>query len=305
MIEIDNYLNRLQKDNFVIFLFHGVVHNSDYEVRNYTKKHILSSEFEELIKRLIQKGNPISMEEIIFYKQNNNKYPPFSYAITFDDGFENNYTIAAPILDFFQQKAIFYISTDLVENNTITWTDRAEFCLENVRAGSVKFPWENETIKFSDAKSKISLMKYLRYYLKSNLDVNANEVVDSLYEKFKIDEEKCGHSELDKKLNWNQVRALSNNTNFIVAGHSHQHLSLTSLSEKELEHQVDTSIRLLLDKGGVESHHYCYPEGQEIDYSEDVINLLKSKGIKCCPTAIDGVNNEETDLFNLKRIIVD
>jgi len=305
MIDIDYYLNQLGKNNFVIFLFHGVVEHSNYEVRNYTKKHLRKNEFEKFIEGLKLKGNPISMEEVLFNYQNKIKYRPFSYAITFDDGFENNYTNAAPILDNYNQKATFYISTDLIENNTITWTDKIEFCLENIQCGVIKLPWEIDEISFTDKITKISIMKNLRNYLKSNLDINPSEIVDYFYKKFKIDPKECGNSELDKKMNWDQVKNLNNHSNFIVAGHSNRHLSLTSLSSNDLEKEIETSLKLLSEKGHVRSHHYSYPEGQEIDYSDNVIKCLKEKEIKCCPTAIPGVNNNKTNLFHLKRIMVD
>ena len=47
---------------------------------------------------------------------------------------------------------------------------------------------------------------------------------------------------------------------------------------------------------------HSYPEGQKIDYNKAIIKILKKKGIKICPSAIEGVNNKETDFFNLKRI---
>ena len=31
---------------------------------------------------------------------------------------------------------------------------------------------------------------------------------------------------------------------------------------------------------------------------------LKTRGVKCCPTAIFGVNNEKTSSFELKRIMI-
>ncbi len=36
---IKKYLN-IPKNNFVIFLFHGVIEKNLFEIRNYTKKHI-------------------------------------------------------------------------------------------------------------------------------------------------------------------------------------------------------------------------------------------------------------------------
>ena len=47
--------------------------------------------------------------------------------------------------------------------------------------------------------------------------------------------------------------------------------------------------------------HYSYPEGQKKDYTNYVINKLKSKKIICCPSAISGKNDIRTDFFNLKR----
>ena len=305
MIDIDNYLNQLSENNYVIFLFHGVVDNSDYEIRNYTKKHLVSYEFELLIAQLKEKGNPISMDDILYNFQNNINPPPFSFVITFDDGFANNYTIAAPILEHFEMPAIFYVSTDLIENNRMTWTDQIEFCLEKVAEGSIKLPWDEKESFFFDSKTKISIMEKLRNHLKANLQINPSVIVDYFYDNFEMDLVTTGRGQLDKKMDWDQIKILNNNEYFIVAGHSHRHISLTSLSPEELDREIDISISLLSEKAGIESCHYAYPEGQKIDYSESVIACLKRKGIKCCPTAIHGINDSRKDLFHLNRILVD
>ena len=49
--------------------------------------------------------------------------------------------------------------------------------------------------------------------------------------------------------------------------------------------------------------HFAYPEGQKDHYNAAVIAALKSNGIVCSPSAIDGINTGEEDLFNLKRIM--
>jgi len=50
--------------------------------------------------------------------------------------------------------------------------------------------------------------------------------------------------------------------------------------------------------------HYSYPEGQINDYNQEVIKVMKDNKIICSPSAILGLNNTNTDLFNLKRIMV-
>ncbi|HET7179570.1 MAG TPA: polysaccharide deacetylase family protein, partial [Chryseosolibacter sp.] len=42
-------------------------------------------------------------------------------AITFDDGFRDNYTTAAPILDWFNMPAAFYVSTRSILEERIYW----------------------------------------------------------------------------------------------------------------------------------------------------------------------------------------
>ena len=51
---------------------------------------------------------------------------------------------------------------------------------------------------------------------------------------------------------------------------------------------------VLLDESHVTAH--CY--------SEKVIKELKKKGVRCSPTAIDGINKTGTDPFHLLRIMV-
>jgi peptidoglycan/xylan/chitin deacetylase (PgdA/CDA1 family) len=47
----------------------------------------------------------LSMDEIVELKNSNTPYPSNAVAITFDDGFRNNFTVAAPVLNEFNLPA--------------------------------------------------------------------------------------------------------------------------------------------------------------------------------------------------------
>ena len=63
---------------------------------------------------IIKKGNSISLDDFLYFKKIK-KLPPNSYIITFDDGFYNNLSIAIPILEKFNNKAIFYLTTNFIK----------------------------------------------------------------------------------------------------------------------------------------------------------------------------------------------
>jgi len=43
-------LTSIKKNNFVVFLFHGIIKKNLYKVRNYNSKHILENKFYKFLK---------------------------------------------------------------------------------------------------------------------------------------------------------------------------------------------------------------------------------------------------------------
>jgi len=60
-----------------------------------------------------------------------------------------------------------------------------------------------------------------------------------------------------------------------VGSHSHEHIKLSELSDLEIKAQIEKSIQVLSKYQKIED--FAYPFG---DYSEDVIEVLKSAGFK-------------------------
>src|SRR5690242_4292419 len=125
-----SYCRFLGESTFAIFLFHGVVRTSRYAVRNYTRKHLEADQFARCLTELKRVGQPVSLDHILHCIREGDGLPPRSFAITFDDGFENNYSVAAPILRDLGIPATFYVTTNFIDSNAMSWIDRIEYCLE-------------------------------------------------------------------------------------------------------------------------------------------------------------------------------
>jgi peptidoglycan/xylan/chitin deacetylase (PgdA/CDA1 family) len=302
--KMTNYCAFLSDQTLSIYLLHGVVDKNSYKVRNYTRKHLEKDYFYSILKELKRSGHPISMDEVVDCHLSGKPYPANAFAITFDDGFENNYSVAAPILKDLGIPATFYITTGFIQNNAMSWIDRIEHCLEHTQNVLLRLPWSDVKHTIKNPEDAIHILNIIRNTVKNNPDIDINTLVSNIYDQCGL-EGVCQSSDpLDKKMTWDQIRLLNDDESFTIGGHTHSHAILSFLNAKELRNEISQSLGLLKEKSCVFTKHYSYPEGLAYCYSDSVIEELQNHGIVCSPTAMNGVNHFQNNLFHLKRIMV-
>jgi peptidoglycan/xylan/chitin deacetylase (PgdA/CDA1 family) len=230
-------------------------------------------------------------------------FPRGAFAITFDDGFENNVSVARPILDRVGIPATIYVTSRFVDEGGMSWIDRIEWAFERVATGNIQLPWSSKIAKIESPSSKIAVLDEIRREVKSNSQIDIDDLVTGIFRQLDLAEVHTSDDPLDKKMTWEQVRGWIA-PGFSIGGHSHTHAILSHLSPAKLAWELDTSLCLLRERAGIVTAHYSYPEGLAHCYSEPVIAALKQRGITCCPTAIDGINRPGVDPFQLRRVMV-
>src|ERR1700761_8224796 len=105
-LKLDKYFLRKTKKNCCIVNFHGV-RNSDQNIFN--NRHLPASEFEKTIKYLKETYNIVSLKDIFTIYRDNIPTKKRTIALTFDDGYINNFDIALPILKRNNVPATFYL----------------------------------------------------------------------------------------------------------------------------------------------------------------------------------------------------
>ncbi len=94
-----------------ILLYHHLTDHIPAEFENTTSV----KKFESDMKRILEAGyQPISLEEMVDCFQTGTALPEKCVVITFDDGYESNYTLAFPILQKYGIKADIFLNNDLV-----------------------------------------------------------------------------------------------------------------------------------------------------------------------------------------------
>lgn len=289
-----------------IFCYHGVTKQKSYGIENYSQKHIPYEIFREQLNVIKNSCQVISMDDVIDIYKNKIKITDNLIAITFDDGFKNNIEIAAPILDEFNFEATFYITSGLIGTNELFWVDQLENSINYNKKENLKINLKGEFFDFytKSKHNKIQALNTIKKYCKQAKNNEKNRVVDylnHLCEGNSNNKNKVSNYEI---MNWDDIKKINQNKKFTIGGHSLRHDLFSKIeTESQLKYDIETSIELIQNKIGEKIIHYSYPEGQSIHFNKNVIKILKGNDIKCCPTAIDGVNDGSEDLFSLKRIM--
>lgn len=303
----EHYQSVLSDDHYAMFLLHGVIDENRHPVRNYNRKHILKDEFARFLAALEDAGgHALCLSELAERKAAGEALPPRSFVLTFDDGFENNYSVAAPVLEDFNIPATIYVTSGFVEHNRMSWIDQIDYAIENTNKTEIVLPIFTEPVSVATPTDKITCLNMIRARVKADktLFLGAEMLIEQVCEAAGVERVQSTQDQIDLKMTWPQVSEISAHPLFTIGGHTHTHPIMSYLSAQDLEYEITTCLRLIEESGAGKTQHFSYPEGLGHCYNADVISALKAKGIVCCPTAIDGVNTGDTDLFHIKRVMV-
>lgn len=295
-----------QPNTFHILLYHGV-HGDDVvlEGRNSSGKHISAARFRAQMSWLAENKPVVSMATVAAAYREHKDLPPGAVLVTFDDGFLNNYTDAWPILEQYGLPATFYLATGFIGTGRMIWSDilEANIIGANIDHITLEFPegplsWSLDSI---DAK----VGSFLK--IKEICKTLPNDIKDGVVAQVRSLSKATVATDhpLYAFMSWDEVREMNASPLVDFGAHTVDHVSLAKVPHSTMVAQIDASVTALEENLGQKCHFFSYPEGQESDYNDDVIEHLKSRNFDHSPTAIDGVNNlDAVGPFDMKRMMV-
>lgn len=250
-----------------ILVFHGidVVGETKYNSRFHSKSY-----FEVFIKYISEHFNVISLDDYYQKKFNQNT---LNIAITFDDGYLNNYKYAVPILKKYNIPATFYITT-ITQDLPFLWPDFVD--LVSYYSNKENIVFENATYQkniknefFSDGISLKNKCKKLSF-----------EAITKLYTLFEEDWKLIQSKPLEdywKLMTNEQIKEISKNPLFTIGSHSFSHSNLIEIPIDEAKSEI------LKGKENLEAiceqpiFEFAFPFG---NYNAELISYCKEIGIE-------------------------
>jgi peptidoglycan/xylan/chitin deacetylase (PgdA/CDA1 family) len=213
-------------------------------------------------------------------------------AITFDDGQEDNYRYAVPILKALGVKATFYIPVSAVEEGGMLWHDLLGFTVLHLFKKGPELGRVNEFIEmdFSMCRSPVEAARAVVRRAKS---MDQQERVKFI--NFCTDKSYC--PDWAGMMTWKQLRQLTHD-GYEIGSHSMTHSILPRCSDTELKTEIIESRKILQEKLKVPVSTFCYPNG---DVDERISKLTKKAGYTCAVTTEWKANRQKDNMFNLGR----
>ena len=233
--------------------------------------------------------------------------PPNAVAITFDDGYEDNFSIAFPLLKKYGLPAGFFVTAGWIEEKKMTWWDKLH---EYVRqaADERSEPVGHETLPKPVAAALASAdlaapegPSTLEHELVAALRGLNRPVaeLDALVEQIAA---VLGAGEPDptpyQPMNWMQVRLLREG-GMDVGSHTISHARLSTLPVEQALEELEQSRKAIEEQLGETVDLLAYPAG---DHNQDVMDLAAEAGYEGAFTTIAGSVRPGDDAFALRRV---
>jgi peptidoglycan/xylan/chitin deacetylase (PgdA/CDA1 family) len=84
--------------------------------------------------------------------------------------------------------------------------------------------------------------------------------------------------------------------------HTCTHPILTKIDPDEALWEIKKSKERIEEAIQRDIQAFCYPNGKENDFNENIKAMVRKCGFKCAMSMIYGMNNSETDLYALRRM---
>lgn len=273
-----------------VLIFHRVLP----EVDPLSPDEMHASRFDALVGTLVHFFNVLPMDEALS-RLRAGTLPTRSVAITFDDGYADNYTIACPILIKHGVKATFFVASGFLDGG-IMWNDVAREALRSFRGDRLDLSWldlgvcsvATEAERHRLTETLLPKLKYLapegrRTALTRLIGDTGARIPDDLM------------------LTTAQLQGLQA-AGMEIGGHTMDHPILAVLSEAEARQQMADNRTHLTRLLGRAPRYFAYPNGRpEQDYLAVHARIARELGYEAAFTTSYGSAGPESGSFELPR----
>ncbi|WP_196214034.1 polysaccharide deacetylase family protein [Methanolobus vulcani] len=285
-----------RRNKVAILMYHRVTNLSLLDNDNI----VLPDVFEKQIQYLVRHYNVITFNEVVdFVSGKLQNIPRNSVILTFDDGYEDCYSIVYPILKKYNIPCTFFLSTDYIESNDFFWWDKISLMINKTK-GDYYFS-EFGQIPLNTQHEKIRAKYLLLNALKNMSNRDKEKVIKKLEQVLNFNTDDYSPCCLSRQ----EIKIMSQN-GMDFGSHTCSHSLLTRIPLNEVDVEVSHSKKTIEDIIGKNVILFSYPGGTINDYNDSIKKSLYKNGYFLAVSTIYGLAKiyNNVNIYELPRLPV-
>ena len=272
----------------VILAFHGVTSEPPGHLCNYQGKHLHLPTFAKFMEHLRERYTPVPLSRIARWLEGKAVLPEKAVAVTFDDGYRNVLTNAAPVLNDLDIPASVYVVSDFVKEGKMVWTDTIVSALSVTKKKRVEIelPGRKIDLPLENDAEKAAADGELRALCKSLADSERVDLVARIVAALGVDERELAGAWPDHEALAPEDLKTLVERGIEVGSHTRGHKILTRCTPEEAERELAQSKSFIESATGKPCEEFSYPNGGRGDFDARTGEAARRAGYRLAVTAI-------------------
>jgi len=290
----------VNRHRLLVLTYHKVLPDT-YRDRFAERKGTIlyASEFERQIAHLARHYHLLAGDDFRTCLADRRHFPSRSALITFDDGYENNYLDAFPVLRRAGVPALFFLTTDFVGHaGSLLWFDRLDAVLGVLGADGFAV-WAERRRVPRDRATPAALRAWIKTMARDERERLLAELEEAAgaSARGRVDARVAG------PLTWDQVREMAAH-GMTFGSHTASHQILASTGADEVRNE------LVISRREIETHldrpcwSFSYPNGEQSDFRAADQDAVRGAGYECAFSQVRGFVAANSNPYAFPRMPV-
>lgn len=256
--------------------------------------------FERQVRFLRHWANVVPLRSALADLAEGRPLPPRAVALTFDDGYLDNVTVAAPVLHAAGLPATFFLVPGFLSGSSRVWWEELGWAFEHATAADVV--WADQRYDTSHPTARRAALGPVADLLKTLDSRQREDAVTELHRRLAPIGPTSGPGR--QFMNWQDADRLVS-YGHDIGSHTCGHPILSR------EEPTEQSRQLVESREALESHFkrpvdvLAFPNGRSEDYSQVTVGLAHEAGYAFAVTTRSAVAGTSTQPGEVPRLLVD
>lgn len=220
-------------------------------------------------------------------------------AVTLDDGYRNNISLALPVFKQFGVPLTWFVATKYVEDDLLPWWDLVDFVARKtqhtltIQTGKSQYSFD-----LSDEEDRTCFrLRCRRWFQKADPDT-ASHV------RHQIENSIPNGPPSNAFASRQQIVEASRSPLVSLGGHTVSHPNLGRLSASDIRHEVREGKKQLESWTGDSIRWFAYPYGQREHWDGRTKRIVREEGFNGAVTTVRAYADQGADQFEIPRLNV-